>query len=160
MFKRLCSSVSAAGLALWGMGCTEGSFSFNYVEQEPPVRVVHVEPAHVCTPACAHYYHDGRYIVVKRGHHHSPGCGHVFDGSRWVVVVTAGRGPDVVEVHNAPTTRVHPAPTKVVYIPPPPGAVNAYVYDRRGSKWLKVSGKHVHGPHCGHIHIEGHWCVP
>ena len=141
-------------------GCADGSFSFNYVEEEPPVRVVHVEAAHVCTPACAHYYHEGRYIVVQRGHHHGPGCGHVFEGSRWVISVSKGRGPDVVEVHGAPPARVHPAPVRVVHIPPPPGAVNAYVYDRRGSKWLMVSGRHVHGPQCGHIHVEGHWCVP
>jgi len=138
------------------MGCSEGSFSFNYVEDDPPPRVVVVEPAHVCTPACAHYYHEGHYVVVKRGHHHGPGCGHVFDGRRWMVAVATPSG----HVHVEAAKGVHPPPARAVRIPPPPGHVNAYVYDRRGSKWLKVSGKHVHGPHCGHVHVEGHWCMP
>jgi len=142
----------AIGLA----GCSEGSsFGFSYAEEEPPPRVVMVEPAHICTPGCPHYYHEGQYVVVKRGHHHGPGCGHVFDGRRWMVAVATPSGHVHVE-----SAKVHPPPARAVRIPPPPGHANAYVYDRRGSKWLKVSGKHVHGPHCGHVHVEGHWCMP
>ena len=162
MFTRIHSFVLATGLAFVGMGCSEGAFSFNYSDNEPPrhVTVVHVEQGHVCTPACAHYYEGGRYIVVTRGHHHGPGCGHVFDGSRWMVVVAKGRGPDVVEVHKAPATRVHPTHTRVVEVAPCPGPVHLYVFDRHGSKWLKVAKGHSHGPGCGHVHVEGRWSLP
>jgi len=191
-------------------GCSDGAVSFHYYDDPPPrqVTVVHVEQGHVCTPACAHYYDDGRYIVVKRGHRHGPGCGHVFDGGRWMVAVAAPRhvhvcthdchhhywngsklmvlkghrhgpgcghvfdgshwvvavagGPHggVVKVHKAPAARVHPAPTRVIEVGPPPGPVNLYVFDRRGSKWLKISKGHSHGPGCGHVHVEGRWSLP
>jgi hypothetical protein len=162
MFKRLCSFVSATGLAFVGMGCSEGAFSFNYSENEPPrhVTVVQVEQGHVCTPACAHYYDGARYVVIRGRHHHGPGCGHVFEGSRWVIVVAKGRDTGVVEVHKAPATRVHPTHTRVVEVAPCPGPVHLYVFDRHGSKWLKVAKGHSHGPGCGHVHVEGRWSLP
>ncbi len=208
MCKRVHLMALAVGLTIMGLGCADGSFSFNYVEEEPPVRVVHVEPAHVCTHACAHYYHDGHYVVVKRGHHHGPGCGHVFvdgrwmvavaapahvhvcshdchhhywsgsklvalkghrhgpgcghvyDGSHWIVAVSKGHSGGVVEVQKVPATHAHSAPARGIQVGPPPGPVNLYALDRRGSKWVKVSKGHAHGPGCGHVHVEGHWCLP
>jgi hypothetical protein len=157
--KRIIGTALSLGL-IGVKGCSEGSFGFSYTEEAPPPRMVVVEPAHICTHACAHYYHEGEYLVVRRGHRHGPMCGHAFDGRRWVVAVATPSGRVHVE-STAPPKQVHPPPVRAVRIPaPPPGNVNAYVYDRRGSKWLKVSGKHVHGPHCGHVHVEGHWCMP
>lgn len=120
-----------------------------------------VRGAHVCGPSCHDHYWDGGKIVVIGGkHRHGPGCGHYFDGTHWVLAVS--RGPDhaVVEVGKAPATRVHPAPERVVRIPAPPGDARYYVYDRSGSKWLKVKSGHVHGPKCGHVVVEGYWCLP
>ena len=151
------------GLALVGLGCSEGAFSFGYHDDPPPPRhvtVIQVEPGHVCTPACVHYYDGARYVVIRGKHHHGHGCGHVFDGSHWVVAVVRTPEAKVVEVHKAPAARVHPATVRVVEIPPPPGPVNIYVFDRHGSKWLKIAKGHVHGPGCGHVHVEGHWCLP
>lgn len=153
----------AAGLTAMGMGCSGGAVSFNYYDDPPPPRrvtVVHVEPGHVCTPGCAHYYDSGRYVVVRRGHRHGPGCGHHFDGSRWVIAVSTGHNAGAVEVHKTPPARVHPAPVHVVKVSPPPGPAHLYVLDRRGSKWFKIAKGHVHGPGCGHVHVEGHWCMP
>lgn len=212
MFRRVQTLVLAAGLALVGMGCSDGAVSFHYYDPPPPrhVTVVQVEPGHICTPACVHYYDGGRYIVVKRGHHHGPGCGHVFDGGRWmvavavaspghvhvcthechqhywngsklvvlkghrhgpgcghvfegshwVVAVVGGHDVGVVKVHKAPAARVHHAPARVVEVGPPPGPVHLYVFDRRGSKWLKIAKGHSHGPGCGHVHVEGRWSLP
>ncbi len=109
---------------------------------------IDVDARHVCGPGCSHYWDGGRYVVVER-HRHGPGCGHVLNGGKWIVV-SAGRGPAV---------RVHEPPARVVRIPAPPGPVNAFVFDRRGSKWIRVKGKHVHGPGCGHVIVEGHWCL-
>jgi hypothetical protein len=141
------------------LGCSEGSLSFSYAEHDPPPRVVVVEPTHICTSGCGHYFHEGHYVVVKRGHHHGANCGHAFDGRRWVVAVSGPAGHVHVESGGS-AKHVATAPVRAVRIPPPPGSVNAYVYDRRGSKWLRVSGRHVHGPSCGHVHVEGHWCMP
>ncbi len=163
MFTRANLVGLAAGLALTGMGCSGGAFSFNYYDDPPPPRqvtVVQVEPGHICTPACVHYYDGARYVVIRGKHHHGRGCGHMFDGSRWVVAVVRTPAPRVVEVHEAPAARVHPGPVRVVEIPPPPGPVNIYVFDRRGTKWLRIAKGHVHGPGCGHVHVEGHWCMP
>jgi len=152
-----------AGLVLIGLGCTSGALSVNYYDDPPPPRhvtVVEVAPEHVCTPSCAHYYDGARYIVIREKHHHGPGCGHHYDGRCWVIGASKSRGPDVVEVHKAPATRVHPPPARVVQVPPRPGPANVYVLDRRGSKWVKIAKGHVHGPECGHVHFEGHWCMP
>jgi len=77
-------------------------------------------------------------------------------------MVAVVRTPEakIVEVHKAPAARVRPALVHVVEIPPPPGPVNLYVLDRRGSKWLMIAKGHVHGPGCGHVHVDGRWCVP
>ncbi len=163
MFTRANLVGLAAGLALAGMGCAGGAFSFNYYDDPPPPRqvmVVQVEPGHICTPACVHYYDGARFVVIRGKHRHGPGCGHVFDGSRWVVAVAVGPHGGAVAVERAPVARVHPAPVRVVEIPPPPGPINVFVFDRHGSKWLRIAKGHVHGPGCGHVHIEGHWCLP
>ena len=150
------------GLAIACVGCQGGAFSFNYYDDPPPrqVTVVQVEPGHICTPACVHYYDGARYVVSRGRHHHGHGCGHVFDGAHWVVAVVRTPAPRVVEVHEAPAARVHPGPVRVVEIPPPPGPVNIYVFDRHGSKWLRIAKGHVHGPGCGHVHVEGRWSLP
>jgi len=150
------------GLAIACVGCQGGAFSFNYYDDPPPrqVTVVQVEPGHICTPACVHYYDGARYVVIRGRHHHGHGCGHVFDGTRWMVAVGRTPPPRVVEVHEAPVARVHPGPVRVVEIPPPPGPVNIYVFDRHGSKWLRIAKGHVHGPGCGHVHVEGRWSLP
>lgn len=96
---------------------------------------------HICGPGCHdHYWDGGKIVVIKGKHRHGPGCGHVLDGNRWVIAVS--RGPD-----------------RVVRIPAPPGDAKYYVYDRRGSKWLKIKTGHVHGPKCGHVVVDGHWCL-
>ena len=163
MFTRENLVGLAVGLALAGMGCSGGAFSFNYYDDPPPrrqVTVVQVEPGHICTPACVHYYDGARYVVIRGRHHHGRGCGHVFDGRHWMVAVVRTPAPRVVEVHEAPAARVHPGPVRVVEIPPPPGSINIYAFDRRGRKWLRIAKGHAHGPGCGHVHVEGHWCMP
>ncbi len=166
MFTRANLLGLAAGLILAVLGCSNGSFSFNYHDNSPPppppphVTVVEIAPEHICTHACAHYYDGTRYVVIRGKHRHGPGCGHYHDGRCWVIGASVSHGPDVVEVHKAPAARVHPPPARVVQVPPPPGPANVYVLDRRGSKWIKVSKGHVHGPGCGHVHVEGHWCMP
>ena len=60
-------------MAVWMCaGCRDGAFSFNYYDDPPPQRVtvVQVEPGHVCTPACAHYYDGARYVVIRGRHRH------------------------------------------------------------------------------------------
>ncbi|MEK6798716.1 MAG: hypothetical protein AABZ12_07115 [Planctomycetota bacterium] len=108
-----------------------------------------VAAGHVCTPGCHEHYWDGSSVVVLRGHRHTPGCGHAFEGGRWIIV--AGTP---VRVQKAPAQEV-----RVVRIPPPPGHVNLHVYDRSGSKWIRLKAGHVHGPSCGHLLVEGHWCL-
>jgi len=121
----------------------------------------HVRVEHVCGPGCHdHYWDGGRMVVIQGRHRHGPGCGHALVSNHWVLAVSGGHGHGSVEVGKAPATLVHPAPQRVVRIPAPPGDVKFYVFDRRGSKWLKVSRGHVHGPHCGHVVVEGHWCLP
>ncbi len=197
-----------------GTGCGDGSFSFDYFDDDRPrrARVVHVDTGHHCGPGCEHFYDGGRYVVIQ-GHRHGPGCGHLLEGPHWIVVqrsapvathvehvcsydchhhywdggrlvviqgrhrhgpgcghafdgrrwlVTVSRGPDrvVVEGGRGPAARAQPGPDRVVRIPAPPGPVNVYVFDRRGSKWLRIAKGHVHGPGCGHAHVEGHWCLP
>ena len=133
------------GIGLLGLlcGCQVG-LAVNYYEADPPPpRVVHVERGHICGPGCEHFYDGTRYVVL-RGHHHSPGCGHYLDGNHWVVAVS----------------REVPGHDRVVRIPAPPGEPKFYVYDRRKAAWLKVAKGHVHGPKCGHVVVEGHWCNP
>ncbi|MDO8630415.1 MAG: hypothetical protein Q7R41_07965 [Phycisphaerales bacterium] len=145
------------GLAIACVGC-QGGVAFNYFDESPPPpRYVVVEQGHVCTPACHHYWDGGRYVVVRRGHVHGPGCGHMLTSGRWIVAISGPNGH--VQVEGGPAVRVHEPPVRVVRIPPPPGPVNVYVFDRRGSKWLKIRSGHVHGAGCGHIMFEGHWCI-
>ena len=136
-------------------GC-QGGFALNYYDDDPPPpRYVVVEQGHVCTPSCHHYWDGDRYIVVRRGHVHGPGCGHMLNSGRWIVVT----GPSARVVAPAPAVRVHEPPTRVVRISPPPGPVNVFVFDRRGSKWIRIKAGHTHGPGCGHVLFEGHWCI-
>lgn len=133
-------------LGLFGLltGC-QGGLAVNYYEADPPPRVVHVDRGHVCGPGCHdHYWDGGKIVVIRDRHRHGPGCGHHFDGNHWVIAVSRDR----------------PGPDRVVRIPAPPGEAKFFVYDRRSSKWLKVSKGHTHGPKCGHVVIEGHWCNP
>ncbi len=71
------------GLLILGiavMGFTAGC----YVEAYPPVGAeVVVEPGHVHTEWCGHYYYGGRWYY-SQGHRHGPGCGHVLRGGVWV----------------------------------------------------------------------------
>ncbi len=100
---------------------------------------------HICGPGCHdHYWDGGKIVVIRDKHRHGPSCGHHFDGNHWVIAVSRDR----------------PGPDRVVRIPAPPGEAKFYVYDRRGSKWLKVAKGHTHGPKCGHVVVEGHWCNP
>jgi hypothetical protein len=81
----------------------------------------------------------------------------MLTSGRWIVAVSGPNGH--VRVEGGPAVRVHEPPGRVVRIPDPPGPVNVYVFDRRGSKWLKIRAGHVHGPGCGHVQFEGHWCI-
>jgi hypothetical protein len=141
---------------LFAVGCNEGAVSLHYHEDAPPPppAVVYVDRGHICGPGCGHYWDGGRYVVVTRGHRHGPGCGHVLTDNRWVVAVSGPHGNAVV-AHGD----VHPAPVRAVRIPPPPGRADYYVYSRSGSKWVKVRAGHRHGPGCGHIVVDGHWCL-
>lgn len=137
-------------------GCQEGAVSLHYHDERPqPPNVVVVEQGHICGPGCAHYWDGTRYVVVTRGHRHGPGCGHYIADGRWVVAVSGPRGAAVVTQGDryAPP----PPPVRAVRVPPPPGPVDAYVYSRSGSKWVKVRPGHRHGPGCGHIVVEGYW---
>ena len=138
------------------VGCQEGAVSINYHDQRPPpANVVIVEQAHICGPGCGHYWDGARYVVVARGHRHGPGCGHYIADGRWVVGVSGPHGHAVVSNGGRPV----PPPVHAVRIPPPPGPGDAYVYSRSGSKWVKMRAGHRHGPGCGHIVVEGHWCI-
>jgi hypothetical protein len=135
-------------LVILASGCSGSSFSFGY-HARPPVRVrhVHVHEDHVCHHGCHHHYWDGHRVVVLKGHRHGPGCGHYWDGEYWVVE------------RKARTKLVHPRKPKVVKTRHVHSASCGCVFDRRGHKWVKVSEGHVHGPHCGHIRIEGRWTI-
>ena len=155
--KRELAIFLAAG-GLFFLGCQEGAVSLHYHDERPapPPPVVIVEQGHVCTPACAHYWDGGRYVVVTRGHRHGPGCGHVLMDGRWAIAVSGPHGGAVVAHGRGP---VAAPPVRAVRIPPPPGAVDLYVYSRSGSKWQKIRVGHHHGQGCGHILVEGHWCI-
>jgi len=157
MESTIAKCLSMVVFALFCFGC-QGGVAFNYNDESPPPpRYIVVEQGHVCTPACHHYWDGAHYVVVRRGHVHGPGCGHVLTSGRWIVVAAGPAGH--VRPAPVPVARVHPAPVRVVEIPPPPGPVNVYVFDRRGSKWLKLRAGHVHGPGCGHIYVEGRWSI-
>jgi len=162
----LVQGTISTGLLCLSLGCEGGSFGFHYYDDDPPPpRAVIVEHGHVCTHACAHYYDGTRYIVVRQGHRHGPNCGHHFDGSHWVIVARSQPvhvhepAPRVVEVQKAPAQRVHPPPTRVVEVGPPPGPSHLYVLDRRGNKWVMITKGHVHSHNCGHVYVEGRWCI-
>ena len=142
------------GLCLTLSACHEGAVAIHYHEEPPPPpppAVVHVDHGHICSPGCAHYWDGGRYVVVARGHRHGPGCGHYLADGRWMVAVSGGGGTVVAQGNS----HHH----RAVRIPPPPGPEGYYVYSRSGSKWVKVRAGHRHGPGCGHIVVEGHWCL-
>lgn len=121
----------------------------------------HVHVDHVCGPSCHDHYWDGGKIVVIRGRHrHGPGCGHILEGGHWMIGVARGPNHVAVEVGKGPATRVHIGADRVLRIPPPPGPIDVYVFNRSGSKWLRIAKGHKHGPGCGHVHVEGHWCLP
>lgn len=150
--------ILAAISCLFVLGCEEGALSVHYHDERPvpPPQVVIVDHGHVCGPGCAHFWDGGRYVVVGRGHRHGPGCGHALAEGRWVVAVSGPRGGAVI-AHGA--RPVGPPAVRAVRIPPPPGRADLYVYSRTGSKWQKVRAGHRHGPGCGHIYFEGHWCL-
>jgi len=154
--KREWSLVCTAGCLIL-LGCEEGAVSLHYHDERPPPPppTVIVEHGHVCSHGCAHYWDGGHYVVVKHGHRHGPGCGHYLAEGRWVVGVAGPHGTAIVS-HGGHHS---PPPARVLRIPPPPGPSTHYVYSRSGSKWQKVRVGHRHGPGCGHIVVEGHWCI-
>jgi hypothetical protein len=83
MSKRILVFMGTVAIGFWCVGC---SASVNVFEHDHPRRatIVRVDEGHVCSGDCDHYYHEGRYLVI-RGHHHGPGCGHHLEGIRWVL---------------------------------------------------------------------------
>lgn len=147
-------AIAAVG-CLYLLGCQEGAVSLHYHEEgPPPANVVVVDRGHHCGPGCGHYWDGARYVVVAHGHRHGPGCGHYIADNRWVVGVSGPHGNAVIAHGDGGHGAV-----RAVRIPPPPGPRDGYVYSRSGSKWVKVRGGHRHGPGCGHIVVEGHWCI-
>ena len=108
---------------------------------------VHVDagPIHVCSHNCHHHYWDGGKLVVLTGHRHGPGCGHVFKSNRWLVM---GKSP---AVHHRNSPRVHPRKAPAVHVRKGPA-----VHVQKGPKRVKKA-KHVHGPGCGHVRVNGEW---
>jgi len=150
----LCGVLVCA--ALGATGCESGGLAFNYYDNDPPRRYVHVDHGHICGPGCAHYWSGDRYVVI-RDHVHGPGCGHVLTEGRWIVYHS---GPTHVHVQTpSPGVRVHEPPRRVVTVEHVHGPKCGCAYDRRGSKWLVVGKDHVHGPGCGHFYIEGRWTI-
>ncbi|GEM_PF-2303260 len=157
MNRQRCSQVGF-GLTALGLtalcviaaGCEDGAVSFNYnrYERQPRVehRVVYVPETHVCGHGCHDHVYDGGRVVVVGGHRHGPGCGHDYDGHHWVIVGKAR----AVHVDREPA---HVARVETV----PSGAVR--VYSPRRRIWIDIDAGHRHGPHCGHVHRDGRWCV-
>ncbi len=111
----------------------------------------HAPAVHVCGPRCHnHFWNGSRLVVLGSGHHHNDSCGHQWDGRHWVVVSRTRHHNDV-HVDVAP--RVHVTTTHHH------GPACGCVYDRSGSKWVKVSAGHIHGAGCGHVHRDGRWSV-
>ena len=104
---------------------------------------------HVCTPDCHHHYHDGTKVVVLKGHRHGPGCGHKWNGKHWVRVAQRPAYPP----------RAVPTPRRVPRAVPAPTPVHNRVYDRATGKWVAIHPNHVHGRGCGHVYINGRWCI-
>ena len=106
-----------------------------------------VRAAHVCTRECHHHYHDGAKLIMLKGHRHGPRCGHRWDGTHWLVAKKGKARPHPGKAYGK--TR------KVKHVH---NAHCGCVFDRRGSKWVKVGPGHVHGPRCGHVFHDGRWC--
>ena len=163
LLKKAIGLVPLSALLIACTACERVSFS--YYERGP--RPVHRRTTHVCTKDCHHHYHDGTRLVVTRGHRHGPGCGHVWNGRYWVperktVVYHVHKPkPKPVVVHKHKPVGVHKHKArpgkKFVLKTARPGKY--YVYDRRGSKWVKIRKGHVHGPGCGHVYVDGVWCL-
>ena len=132
---------------------------------------VYVHADHVCSHDCHDHYYDGaRVIVIGSGHRHHPGCGHDWDGRHWVVVGKApathhAHRPTKVHVDHAPEPaahRVNPPPTKVARSTKGThvhSTTCGCAYDRQGRGWVSVETGHVHGKNCGHIYVNGKWCL-
>jgi len=45
---------------------------------------VRIEPGHICTGGCNHYYNRKHWYHA--GHVHGPGCGHAMRGGVWIVL--------------------------------------------------------------------------
>ncbi len=165
MLKKAIGLMSLTGLVFACTACER--ISFSYYDRGPSRHHV-TRVAHVCTHGCHHHYYNGsRLVVLRSGHRHGPGCGHHWSGTYWVVrrgsPVRYAHTPNPVVVRKS---RAHPRkavvvrkarPSKTVVIGKAPG--RHYVYDRRGTKWVKIHKGHVHGPSCGHIHVEGRWSI-
>lgn len=67
--------------------------------------------------------------------------------------------PDVV-ISKAPATRVHEPPARVRKAAHVHGATCGCAWDRRERVWVVLEEGHVHGRNCGHININGKWCLP
>ncbi len=137
-------------------GCERLNVSMNYHEPRPVYRT-QIDVGHICTEGCLDHYYNGSEVVVLRGHRHGYGCGHQWNSSYWVVV-SQPQHYDNVQVEVAPrrhnvTPRVH-VPTTHRH-----GPACGCVYNRAGSKWVKVSGGHIHGLGCGHVLHNGRWSV-
>ncbi len=148
MGLRTLLSASLGLITVLSVGCTDGRFSFNYYDHGPRhrrVKRVHVLERHVCTRDCHDHYWDGSAVVVLSGHRHHRGCGHVWDSGHWI---TVGKG-----------RARHSRPNKIIKVAHKHGRDCGCVYSGRGHKWIKVKKGHVHGPHCGHIIIEGRWSI-
>lgn len=44
-----------------------------------------IEPGHVHSADCGHYYYRGQWYHSP-GHHHGAGCGHAYRDGLWIVV--------------------------------------------------------------------------
>ena len=153
MLKKAVGIISLAGLVFACTACER--ISFSYYDRRPVYRHVS-RVAHVCAYDCHHHYYNGsRLVVLRSGHHHGPSCGHHWDGTYWVALTSPlrhGHTPKAVVVRKG---KAHHSRT--VVIGKAPG--RHHVYDRRGSKWVKIHHSHVHGPSCGHFYVDGIWSL-
>ncbi len=131
------------GVVSWG--CRTSRISM--IHHEPrPVVYTNVAVGHVCTEECLDHYYNGSEIVVLRRHRHGYGCGHRWDGHNWVVIRRPRRHANVAPRVAVTTTHHH-------------GPACGCVYNRAGSKWVKVSAGHIHGEGCGHVFYNGRWSL-
>ena len=149
MVRRIVLIAPAMLMLALGLGCRSGSVSFAYVDDHPTrVRVYDVGAGHICNHDCHdHYWDGGRIVVLKSGHRHHRGCGHVWDGSHWVV-------------GGSPAIRVHRGPQRVSKAVHVHSAACGCAWDRRERVWVSLQRGHTHGRNCGHIYINGKWCLP